>query len=146
MISIRPMTLADAEAVAAIEKCCFSLPWSAEAIKESLQNPASCFLAAEEAGALIGYIGLYFVAGEGQILNIATHPDHRRKGCGRALMEAAVAEAKNVDITSLFLEVRASNAPAIALYEGLGFSALGKRKHFYTHPTEDALVMGLNIC
>ena len=82
---------------------------------------------------------------EGQITNIATHPDFRRMGYGRAIVEALIKYAKNNHLDSISLEVRESNKAAIALYGDLGFKVEGRRKDFYTKPTEAALVMVLRI-
>ena len=78
---------------------------------------------------------------EGQITNIATHPDYRRRGYGKAIVEALIKYAKQNGLDSISLEVRESNAAAIELYTGLGFKVEGKRRDFYTKPTEAALVM-----
>jgi ribosomal-protein-alanine N-acetyltransferase len=72
---------------------------------------------------------------------VATHPDARRQGLGRAVVEALLAKAASLDLAFVYLEVRPSNAAAIALYQSLGFTLVGRRKNFYRHPTEDALLM-----
>ena len=75
------------------------------------------------------------------MMNVAVHPDHRRKGVAEALILALVEELKAMDSHCLTLEVRASNAPAIALYEKLGFFEIGRRKNYYRNPREDALIL-----
>ena len=127
--------------VAEIERLCFSEPWSEKALEESLASSLSHFFVFVEDGRVIGYMGLYAVAGEGSVTNVATHPDHRRKGVGKALVENAVAIGKELGLEYITLEVRQSNLPAQKLYEKCGFQIVGKRRNFYTAPTEDAIIM-----
>lgn len=127
--------------VAEIERLCFSEPWSEKALEESLASSLSHFFVFVEDGRVIGYMGLYAVAGEGSVTNVATHPDHRRKGVGKALVENAVAIGKELGLEYITLEVRQSNLPARELYEKCGFQIVGKRRNFYTAPTEDAIIM-----
>lgn len=139
---IAPMEARHIAAIAAIERACFSEPWSEQALREELQNPAACFLVAEdEGGAALGYIGCQTVLDEGYIANVATAPANRRQGVARALVRALAAEAAARGLSFLTLEVRASNAPAIALYRGEGFAPAGARRGFYRDPPEDALLM-----
>ena len=135
-IAIVPMTEAHVSAIAVLESLCFSDPWSEHALREELDNPCARFLVATENDAVVGYLGCHHIAGEGFIANVAVHPDHRRRGIARLLVQAAQAE----DISRLMLEVRASNTAAIALYRSLGFTEDGIRPRFYTHPTEDAVL------
>ena len=92
-------------------------------------------------GIVCAYGGMLCAVDEGQITNIATHPDYRRRGYGRAVVEALIKYAKNNGLDSISLEVRESNKAAIELYSALGFKVEGKRKDFYTKPTESALIM-----
>lgn len=135
-ITVVPMTEAHVSAIAVLESLCFSDPWSEHALREELDNPCAHFLVATENDAVVGYLGCHHIAGEGFIANVAVHPDHRRRGIARLLVQAAQAE----DISRLMLEVRASNTAAIALYRSLGFTEDGIRPRFYTHPTEDAVL------
>ena len=82
---------------------------------------------------------------EGQITNIAVHPDHRGQGLGLAIVQALIKHAKAERLASITLEVRVSNTPAITLYKKVGFLEVGRRKGFYTKPTEDALIMELKL-
>ena len=127
--------------IAQLEKICFSDPWSERSVASELENKLSCWLVAEEAGQVAGYIGSQTVCGETDMMNVAVHPDHRRKGVAEALILALVEELKAMDSHCLTLEVRASNAPAIALYEKLGFFEIGRRKNYYRNPREDALIL-----
>ena len=136
---------------AELEKLCFSSPWSATSL-ELLTNdgigvgylltvPATP--GAEPAVAAYG--GMLITVDEGQITNVAVHPNHRRKGFGAAIVHALLRHAKDARLESVSLEVRASNTAAIELYKRAGFSEAGRRKGFYTKPTEDALVMVCKI-
>ena len=141
-LQIRPMTMADVPAVYAIETSCFSDPWSEDSFAFALENnPIAHFLVVEDGGILCGYISYYHVVDEGQIINIAVSPDYRRKGIGRALMEAFLQKAYVLGIKTLTLEVRASNQAAKALYEAFGFVQNGLRKKYYSDPREDAILM-----
>ena len=128
-------------AVAALEKICFSDPWSENSVASELHNKLALWLVAEEEGEVAGYIGSQTVMDESDMMNVAVHPDHRRKGIAEALVLSLVEELKQKGSRCLTLEVRASNAPAIALYEKLGFSQIGRRKNYYRNPREDALIL-----
>ncbi len=129
------------EAIAALEKLCFSDPWPFEAIFPELLNPLSMWLVAEEDGKVVGYVGSQAVPPEADIMNVAVHPQCRRRGIAQELLERLQTALKAKGIKSLALEVRASNAPAIALYEGMGFQQVGLRKNYYRTPKEDALIL-----
>ena len=127
--------------VAQLETICFSDPWSEKSIASELENKLSCWLVAVENGNVTGYIGSQTVCGETDMMNVAVHPDHRRKSIAETLILSLVEQLKMVKSHCLTLEVRASNAPAIALYEKLGFSEIGRRKNYYRNPREDALIL-----
>ena len=139
-MTIERMNETHVAAVAALEKLCFADPWSANSIASELNNPLALWLVAVEDGDLIGYIGSQSVMGESDMMNVAVHPDHRRKGLGEMLV-LALCEALSGENTSLALEVRSSNAPAISLYEKLGFVQVGLRRNYYRNPKEDALIL-----
>jgi ribosomal-protein-alanine N-acetyltransferase len=141
MMKIIPMTDAHVDAVAALEAICFADPWSANSVASELTNPLSCWLVALEADTVVGYIGSQTVMGETDMMNVAVHPDHRRKGIAESLIHALVQKLKEYESHCLTLEVRASNAPAIALYEKLGFTEAGRRRNYYRNPKEDALIL-----
>jgi ribosomal-protein-alanine N-acetyltransferase len=141
MMKIIPMTDAHVNAVAALEAICFADPWSANSVASELTNPLSCWLVALEADTVVGYIGSQTVMGETDMMNVAVHPDHRRKGVAVSLIHALVQKLKECESHCLTLEVRASNAPAIALYEKLGFTEAGRRRNYYRNPKEDALIL-----
>ena len=129
------------KAVADLEKICFSDPWSENSVASELKNKLALWLVAEEEGRVAGYIGSQTCGDESDVMNVAVHPDFRRRGMAEALVKTLVAELKAMDSHCLTLEVRASNVPAIALYEKLGFSEIGRRKNYYRNPKEDALIM-----
>ena len=127
--------------VAALEKICFSDPWSENSVASELKNPLSCWLVAEEDGKVAGYVGSQTVIDESDMMNVAVHPDHRRKGIAEALVAELVEALKKRESRCLTLEVRASNEPAKALYNKLGFEQVGLRKNYYRNPKEDALIL-----
>ena len=140
-MKIIPMTDAHVDAVADLEAICFADPWSANSVASELTNPLSCWLVALEADTVVGYIGSQTVMGETDMMNVAVHPDHRRKGIAVSLIHALVQKLKECESHCLTLEVRASNVPAIALYEKLGFAEAGRRRNYYRNPKEDALIL-----
>ena len=99
------------------------------------------FIATMDGGRVLGYVGLMYVLDEGYISNVAVHPEARRQGIGDALIDALAAKAAELELAFLTLEVRESNAPAIALYAKHGFHPVGKRKNYYDAPKEDAVLM-----
>lgn len=143
---IVPMTAAHLPAVAALEKACFPAdPWSEGLFRDALDNPNTAILLAEgEDGAVLGYAVLSTVLDEGNLDNIAVARPARRNGVADALLSALTGFGRE-HLACLMLEVRASNAPAIALYEKHGFTAAGRRKNYYDAPCEDAILMTLEF-
>ncbi|MBR1390173.1 MAG: ribosomal protein S18-alanine N-acetyltransferase [Lachnospiraceae bacterium] len=138
---IDTMTLQDVEQVAEIEKSVFSTPWSAQAFADTLTMEGVIFLVAREGKKVLGYCGIYLAADEGEVTNVAVHPEHRRKGIARTLLEKLLTSAGDRGAAHMILEVRQSNQAAIRLYESMGFEPCGVRKRFYRQPVEDALLM-----
>ncbi len=137
-IEIRKIDAESAHLAAELEKLCFAEPWSAKAIMEEAER--GYFIAAFADGAFAGYAGMIQVLDERDICNVATVPEFRGKGVGRAIVAALLENAKITGASVVMLEVRASNTAAIALYEKMGFTLVGKRKNFYSFPKEDALL------
>lgn len=135
------MTAAHVQQVAALEAICFRDPWSEKSIASELTNPLSLWLVAMEGDKVVGYIGSQTVLDESDMMNVAVHPDYRRRGIAEALVLALADELITRNSHSLTLEVRTSNAPAIALYEKLGFEQIGLRKNYYRNPKEDAQIL-----
>ena len=129
------------KAVAELEKVCFSDPWSENSVASELKNKLALWLVAEENCSMTGYIGSQTCGDESDVMNVAVHPDFRRRGIAEALVNSLVEELKAIESRCLTLEVRASNVPAISLYEKLGFVEVGRRKNYYRNPKEDALIM-----
>ena len=140
-MTIVTMKQCHVSAVAALEKLCFSDPWSENSVASELNNKLALWLVAEEAGTVAGYIGSQTCGDESDVMNVAVHPDFRRRGIAEALVNALVEQLNAAGSHCLTLEVRASNAPAISLYEKLGFSEIGRRKNYYRNPKEDALIL-----
>lgn len=129
------------EQIAALERECFSTPWSEAMLTEVLFDSQASFIVAEsEDGGVLGYAGLQVVLDEGYIDNIAVEPNARRHGVADELLDV-FCRFGEANLAFLTLEVRASNAPAIALYRKHGFEEAGRRKNYYTKPTEDAVIM-----
>ena len=141
-LSIEPMRPADLTDVLVIERASFSMPWSRGAfLYEVEQNQvARCWVGRED-GRIVGYICLWEVADELHITNVAVHPDARRRGVARALLESVFERGRASRSRLVLLEVRPSNNEALALYESFGFRVVGRRRGYYYDTGEDALVM-----
>lgn len=134
-LTITPMEPEHLAQIAALEIACFSDPWPESILVRELQNPLSLWLCAVDGDTVAGYIGSQTVLGESDMMNIAVHPDYRRRGVGRALVLALCKALRRQMLASaLTLEVRDSNAPAIALYDALGFEQIGLRKTITNTP------------
>lgn len=142
---IRAALPCDAAQIAQLEKLCFSEPWSERQLLETMEDPKGVLYVAvqDDDGQVLGYAGLHNIVGEGYVDNIAVFPQFRGQGIGEALTRALIEYMRCAALEFLTLEVRASNLPAISLYEKLGFRQEGRRKNFYRHPTEDARIMTL---
>ena len=138
---IEQMTAAHVAQIAEIEKLCFNDPWSENSVASELDNKLSYWLVALDGDKVAGYVGSQTVLDWTDMMNIAVHPDYRRQGIAEALVSELQSALKDHGSRCLTLEVRASNAPAIALYEKLGFSQVGLRKNYYRNPKEDALIL-----
>ena len=128
---------------AEIERLCFSEPWSEDALLYMCTAPITHAVAVIErdSGRLAAYGGCEYVLAEANIVNVATHPDFRRRGCAEALLGEMEKFLSAHGVEEVYLEVRVSNEPARTLYEKLGFRAVGVRKKYYRLPVEDAVVM-----
>ena len=141
MIEIVKMEEFHVAQIAQLEKLCFSDPWSEKSVASELNNRLSLWLVALDGDTVAGYVGSQSVLDEADMMNIAVHPDYRRQGIGRDLVLALAEALQKKGIRGLMLEVRQSNAPAIALYEQLGFQQVGMRPNYYRNPKEDALIL-----
>ncbi|MFP5354788.1 MAG: ribosomal protein S18-alanine N-acetyltransferase [Gemmatimonadota bacterium] len=144
-IAIRDATLADVDAIVAIERSSFSDPWSDRSFRELVGREDVVFevavAGAGDAAEVIGYAMVYLAESDGDLANIATAPRARRQGMGRRLLRHALASARARGAHVVFLEVRESNHAARALYESEGFTGVGRRARYYAHPVEDALIL-----
>ena len=145
-LSIERMQPADLADVLVIERASFSMPWSRGAfLYEIEQNQvARCWIGRED-GLIVGYICLWEVAGELHVTNVAVHPDARRRGIARTLLESVFARARAAGNRMVLLEVRPTNTEALTLYESFGFRVVGRRRGYYYDTGEDALVMEASV-
>lgn len=139
-----PMAECHVVQIAALEKICFSDPWSENSVRSELDNSLSLWLVAESDGRVVGYIGSQSVLGESDMMNVAVAPEARRQGIAKALVTELVRLLDEQGNYQLTLEVRASNDGAQRLYEQLGFQEVGRRKNYYVNPKEDALILRLH--
>ena len=140
MITITAAQSAHIPEIARLSAECFSDPWQEDRIARQLDR---FIVARDDGGAVVGYLVLSHVLDEGDLDSLAVSLAHRRRGIGEALTEACIARAKELSLSFVTLEVRAGNAPAIALYEKKGFAPVGCRKNYYEKPREDAILMTL---
>ena len=142
---IEKMNKAHVAAVAELETICFHDPWSEKSIASELENELALWLVATEDQQVVGYVGSQTVLGWTDMMNIAVHPDYRRRGIGEALVLELVRLLKEAGNECLTLEVRSSNEPAKTLYAKMGFAEVGRRKNYYRNPREDALILRLGF-
>ncbi len=138
-MQIKLMDRSSYKDAAAIMAQCLSQPWSEKTLFQELSNPNAHSYVAYEDGEAAGFLSVWEVFGEVSINNIAVVEKFRRRGIAKALMEHMLGELSHA--LSVTLEVRRSNAAAIALYQSFGFAVAGERKNFYSYPTEDAILM-----
>ena len=141
MMKIELTTADHVPQIAELEKICFNDPWSEESIASELDNRLSLWLVAMDGDRVAGYVGSQSVLGETDMMNIAVHPDFRRRGIAEELVMKLVEELKVRGNHSLMLEVRVSNDPARKLYDKMGFQQVGLRKNYYRNPKEDACIL-----
>ena len=148
-VKIRPIQMKDCAAhldgTAELERLCFSSPWSRESLKLLTNDGIGVGFVCELDGKVVAYGGMLVAVDEGQITNIAVHPDYRRRGLAGAVLNSLMRYAKSCHADSVTLEVRASNSAAIALYKKAGFAEVGRRRAFYAKPIEDAVIMTAKI-
>lgn len=141
MIVYRKMRKEDVSFISRLEEDTFSMPWSAASFLRMIENEDTEYFVAEEDGRLLGGCGLLLIAGEGNITNVVVAPEARRRGVATGLLTCLMETGDRAGLSAYTLEVRVSNAPAIALYEKLGFVSEGIRPRFYEKPVEDAVIM-----
>ena len=141
MIQLARMNESHVEQIAELEKLCFSDPWSLKSIASELENPLSLWVVAVDGQEVVGYVGSQSVLGWADMMNLAVAPVCRQKGIAQALVTELIAQLQQNQVTCLTLEVRATNTPAINLYNKLGFVSVGRRPNYYHNPREDALIL-----
>lgn len=142
-IIIRSLVKDDLSEILKIERNSFSDPWSENKFLEEFKSKVSYLYVAAFDNRLCGYIVLWHINDEGNIMNLAVNPEYRRQGIGRKLINCIINLAQSKKIHSIFLEVRSKNIPAIRLYESFGFKTYAARKKYY--PDDDALLMGFKV-
>ena len=141
MIHFRTLLPEDAEGVARVERESFPTPWSREDFWREASNDFACYIVALDDMEIIGFAGCWISFEEAQVTNIALTSAQRGRGLGKVLMAKLMRAAGERGAERMTLEVRPSNTPALRLYEGLGFAAIGVRKKYYQDNDEDAILM-----
>ena len=140
MVIYRRMTPEDVPFISRLEEETFSMPWSADSFLEMISKEDARYYVAEEEGRILGGCGVLMIAGEGNITNVVIAPEARNQGIGTAMLRHLMEEGNREGLRAYTLEVRVSNAPAIHVYEKLGFESAGIRPGFYEKPAEDAVI------
>jgi len=146
---VRRATPADLDRIAEIEQVSFADPWTSDALETAMGLAHIRFFVAEEGGGagsrVVGYVVALVIGDEGEIADIAVDPSARRAGVGGRLLARMEAEVARCGVSALYLEVRESNFAALGLYRARGFDVVGRRRGYYRHPVEDALVLKREI-
>ena len=142
---LRRVSRADLPALAALERGSFTDPWTEAQLQAAMAWPGAIAIAAEDAGAIVGYVLGRVVVDEGEILSIATSAERRREGIGRRLLDEVMAAMRSRGAHAAWLEVRMSNEAARAMYAAAGFATAGVRPGYYRSPDEDALILRCEI-
>lgn len=138
---IREGLLEDAEAIYEIGRKCFTDAWRKETVAHDLRQPLSRYLVAEIENEVVAFACFWFVADEAQLVNVGVHPDFRRLGIAKELIQKGIEKGLEEAMETLYLEVRVSNLPAQTLYKKLGLEILTRRKEVYDLPKEDGFIM-----
>lgn len=141
MVEIHKLRSQDVEPVSILEAKAFTMPWSAKDFTRLVEDENSLYLVAELAGEIVGCCGVTNICGDGDINNVVVAREHQGKGIACALLRELLKQGEAMGIENFTLEVRVSNAPAIHVYEKMGFVSEGIRPRFYERPTEDAMIM-----
>ncbi len=144
-VGIRKMTMQDVPAVSQIDRLSFSLPWPEHSFQYEVgeNRVARCFVAETEDRRIAAMIVSWIIVDEMHIATIATHPEFRRQGIGERILREALLDGRDAGAHLAFLEVRAGNEPAQAMYRKFGFRVSGKRPRYYRDNGEDAILMTL---
>lgn len=140
-VVVRPMRRRHLTAVMAIDAVAYARPWPRGVFEADLRRDDRCYVVAQRGRLVVGYAGASVGAGEAHVLTLAVAPDRRGQGVGRRLLDALIAAVHRRGAAAVTLEVRASNAVALRLYERAGFVVEGRRPRYYVDDGEDALIM-----
>ncbi|MBP7176502.1 MAG: ribosomal protein S18-alanine N-acetyltransferase [Thermoclostridium sp.] len=140
-IEIRKVKPEDIDGIALVETQSFTIPWSRQMFADELNNPLALYYVATCEDKVIAYAGLWIIADEGHITNVAVEPSWRRQQIAARMMQKILEAAEEYKLSGLTLEVRAGNQPAISLYQKFGFQVEGRRRGYYSDDHEDALIM-----
>ena len=147
MFRIISLTEEYIDSLVELDKICFDDPWTKGMFLGDINSGQTCYFAVlNDADEVIGYAGMWLTADEGQITNIAVHPQYRRKNIATDLLCKLFKVCHDKNIRNITLEVRRSNSSAAALYEKAGFEVVGTRKNYYKKPVEDAILMTKTFC
>lgn len=135
----------DIGSIAEIEREAFSTPFKEKDLLDIYESDISSVLVAKHEGTVVGYVSFTIIIDECQIINFATKEEYKRQGVGKSVMSALIEHCKQRGVCKVFLEVRESNAPAISLYEGYGFTRVGISKNHFSAPRENAILMNLEF-
>jgi ribosomal-protein-alanine N-acetyltransferase len=144
-VTVRIAVPSDLPSISAIESLSFSNPWQPDTFRSLLTRDRVKVLIADRGGEVVGYAVLWWVLDQGELANLAVHPDSQGMGTGARLLDQVISEAKRVNIESLFLEVRESNEKAKRLYARRGFVQVSVRRGYYRNPPEDACILVKNL-
>ena len=144
MINIVPLSKENLEDVCEIEKQSLSTAWGKKEMEKELENKNAVYFCAKKDEKTVGFIGMWNIAGEGNITNVAVHPDFRRNKIGELLVNEMISYSKSSNIAFLTLEVNENNKNAYSLYKKCGFYEIGRRKKYYSNKF-DAILMQFDI-
>ncbi|MBR6951259.1 MAG: ribosomal protein S18-alanine N-acetyltransferase [Oscillospiraceae bacterium] len=144
-LEIRPARPEDLAGILTLERACFRPPWTERSLSEEMNDPDGLTLAALRGGRLAGFCMMHRAGDQAELYQIAVCPEERRAGVALELLRSAETAAGGRGMGEAFLEVRASNAPAVGLYEKAGWRRLGTRRNYYVDPVEDALLYGKEL-
>ncbi len=145
MITYKPADLTLTEDIYRLEQECFKDYWSFESVKKDIENDMTIWIAALDGNSLVGYINAVCLCGEAELNRIAVKSGYRNCRIGQTLIEMMTDKLRQKNCSKVFLEVRQSNIAALSLYRHNGFETVGLRKKYYSDPSEDAIVMKLEI-
>lgn len=145
MLTFSQIKESDAKELAKLDEQCFCVPWSENSFLNDANNPIAEYVIARIDDKIVGYAGFWQVLDEAQITNIAVLKEFRRQKIAQKMLVYLIEKAKAKKLKILSLEVRESNIAAINLYSGLNFKKVGIRKNYYKNPTENAILMDLEI-